>query len=60
MNRRHNVFERQEVAMTALVLAIVSGIILLAVVTRTLIVTVRDDRGRMPYRAGYDTRRPSP
>ncbi|MCG7631272.1 MULTISPECIES: hypothetical protein [Gordonia] len=46
--------------MTALLLAIVSGIILLAVVVRTLIVTVRDDRGRVPYRAAYDTRRPSP
>ncbi|WP_180819499.1 hypothetical protein [Gordonia terrae] len=45
--------------MTALLPAIVSGIILLAVV-RTLIVTVRDDRGRVPYRAAYDTRRPSP
>lgn len=46
--------------MTALLLAIVSGMVLLAVVVRTLIVTVRDDRGRVPYRAAYDTRRPSP
>ncbi|PKZ63188.1 hypothetical protein CYJ73_23235 [Gordonia terrae] len=59
MVRRYNEFERREVAMTALLPAIVSGIILLAVV-RTLIVTVRDDRGRVPYRAAYDTRRPSP
>ncbi|MBR7191198.1 hypothetical protein P9A14_17815 [Gordonia hongkongensis] len=45
--------------MTALLLAIVSGIILLVVVARTLIVTIRDERGRVPYRPAYDTRRPT-
>lgn len=45
--------------MTALLLAIVSGIILLGVVARTLIVTIRDERGRVPYRPAYDTRRPT-
>lgn len=46
--------------MTALLLAIVSGIILLVVVVaRTLIVTIRDERGRVPYRPAYDTRRPT-
>jgi hypothetical protein len=57
---RHIMFERQEIAMTALLLAIVSGIVLLAVVARTLIVTIRDDRGRIPHRTAYDTRRPFP
>ncbi|MFT4394065.1 hypothetical protein ACLTEW_03940 [Gordonia lacunae] len=46
--------------MTALLLAIVSGVVLLVVVARTLIVTIRDDRGRVPHRAAYDTRRPFP
>ncbi|MFC9981725.1 hypothetical protein [Gordonia sp. NPDC127522] len=45
--------------MTALLFAIVSGIVLLAVVARTLIVTIRDERGRVPYRPAYDTRRPT-
>ena len=45
--------------MTALLLAIVSGIILLVVVARTLIVTIRDERGRVPCRPAYDTRRPT-
>ncbi|MBN0973528.1 MULTISPECIES: hypothetical protein [Gordonia] len=45
--------------MTALLLAIVSGIILLVVIARTLIVTIRDERGRVPYRPAYDTRRPT-
>ena len=45
--------------MAALLLAIVSGIILLVVVARTLIVTIRDERGRVPYRPAYDTRRPT-
>ncbi|MDF6101165.1 MULTISPECIES: hypothetical protein [Gordonia] len=45
--------------MTALLLAIVCGIILLVVVARTLIVTIRDERGRVPYRPAYDTRRPT-
>ncbi|WP_439029756.1 hypothetical protein [Gordonia terrae] len=46
--------------MTAALLAIVSGIVLLVVIVRTVIITVRDDRGRVPYRAAYDTRRPFP
>ncbi|MFE0750438.1 hypothetical protein [Gordonia sp. NPDC058843] len=45
--------------MTATLLAIVSGIVLLALVVRTVIVAVRDDRGRIPHRAAYDTRRPT-
>ncbi|UPG67331.1 hypothetical protein [Gordonia hongkongensis] len=45
--------------MAALLLAIVSGIILLVVIARTLIVTIRDERGRVPYRPAYDTRRPT-
>lgn len=50
----------QEVDVTALMLAIVSGVILLAVVIRTLLITIRDDRGRTPTYSIYDTRRPSP
>ncbi len=60
MLRWNNEFERREAPVTALLLAIVGGIVLLAVVVRTLIITVRDDRGRMPYRTAYDTRRPFP
>ncbi|MBD0860932.1 hypothetical protein IA539_06865 [Gordonia sp. zg691] len=46
--------------MTAVLLAIASGIVLLVVVVRTVIVVVADDPGRMPDRPAYDTRRPYP
>ncbi|MBA5848841.1 hypothetical protein [Gordonia amicalis] len=45
--------------MTVVLLAIVGGLILLAIIVRTVFVVAGDGRRRVRYRDAYDTRRPS-
>ncbi|WP_185981990.1 hypothetical protein [Gordonia rubripertincta] len=45
--------------MTAVLLASVCGLVLLAIIVRTVLVVAGDGRRRVKYREGYDTRRPT-
>ncbi|WP_167330272.1 hypothetical protein [Gordonia namibiensis] len=45
--------------MAAVLLTIACGVVLLAIIVRTVLVVAGDGRRRVRYREGYDTRRPT-
>ena len=49
----------EEAAMATVLLAIVCGLVLLAIIVRTVLVVAGDGRRRVRDREAYDTRRPT-
>ena len=48
------------VVMASIIIASAIGLLVLCAIVRTVLVVMHDDTGPIPYRLGYDTRRPVP